>query len=176
MVYDVVGLLPAGSSLPLVARTPNGVWLQVDAGGRLAWVIAELVQFNRTPDQIPIATDIPPRPTATTAPTATATATPTPTPPPPSPLVVRHSVREVTCISDSQYRVVFGIEVLGGTGQHFVYRDEESQVVYGPGTERSFSYELVWGAGYAAVGTFHARSGDQHAESKFYVQSPNCQP
>jgi hypothetical protein len=168
--------MPSGSSLPLVARTANGAWLQVNAGGRLVWVTSELVQVNRTLDQIPIAAEIPPPPTATMTPTATATATPTLTPTPTGPLVLRHSVNAVSCVSTSQYRVVFGIEVLGGTGTHTVYRDVESQPVYGPGSQRSFSYELTWGAGYAAVGTFHARSGDQHAESRFYVQSPNCQP
>jgi hypothetical protein len=175
-VYDVVGSLPGGSTLPLLARTADGAWYQVQNQDRLAWVFASLVQSNRALTEIPIATDIPPLPTATPTATATATATPTPTPTPVGPLVLRHSVAEVACISEKQYRIVFGFRVLGGVGQHLVYRDIEEQVVYGPGPQRSFTYELTWGAGYAAVGTFHARSGDQRAESKFYIQSPNCQP
>jgi hypothetical protein len=135
-----------------------------------------LVEANRALDQIPIATNIPPPPTATATPTAMPTATPTAVPTPVGPLVLRHSVNQVACISEKQYRIVFGLEVLGGMGKHLVYRDVEEQMVYGPGPRRSFTYELKWGAGYAAVGTFHARSDGQRAESKFYVQAPNCQP
>jgi hypothetical protein len=130
----------------------------------------------------PTATPIPPTstptPTATTAPpTATPvppTATPTPTPEYVAPLSLSHSIGWVTCTSVKNYQVRFNLTVTGGTGTHTVYRDVDSQLVYGPGTEREFVYDLEWGAGYAAVGTLYARSGELYAESKFYVNAPDC--
>ena len=101
---------------------------------------------------------------------------PTATPTPSTPLALGHSIAQVTCLSDKAYRVRFVLEVEGGTGQHAVYRDNESQKVYGPGGQRSITYDLEWGAGYAAVGTFYALSGDQRAESRFFVKAPDCQP
>jgi hypothetical protein len=101
-------------------------------------------------------------------------ATPAPTPEYVAPLSLSHSIAEVGCVSVKNYQVRFVLRVDGGTGTHSVYRDIESQVVYGPGTEREFTYDLEWGVGYAAVGTFHARSGDVSADSKFYVNSPDC--
>jgi hypothetical protein len=135
-----------------------------------------LVETNLSLDQIPIATDIPPLPTATATATPTATPTPTPPPTPVGPLVLRHSILQVACLSTKEYRVVFRFEVLGGIGRHVVYRDVEEQRLYGPGPKRVFDRALTWGVGYAAVGTFHAYSGSQRAESKFYVQSPDCTP
>jgi formylglycine-generating enzyme required for sulfatase activity len=106
---------------------------------------------------------------------STPAATPTPAPESGAPLSLSHSIAQVSCISTSTYQVRFVLRVDGGTGTHTVYRDVESQSVYGPGAEREFTYDLEWGAGYAAVGTFHARSGNMSAESKFYVNAPNCE-
>jgi hypothetical protein len=83
-------------------------------------------------------------------------------------------VAEVVCLSQSQYRIRFTIYVGGGTGQYAVYRDIDEQVVYGPGPQTVIEYELTWGAGASAVGTFYVRSGGERAESKFYVQNPDC--
>jgi hypothetical protein len=90
------------------------------------------------------------------------------------PLSLSHSIESVTCASEQTYEVQFKIQVAGGTGTHTVYRDIDSQVVYGPGTAREFVYDLEWGAGHAAVGTLYARSGDMYAESKFFVNAPDC--
>jgi hypothetical protein len=123
----------------------------------------------------PTATSVPPTATATLAPpTPTSTATPTPTTPPPTPLSLGHSVDNVACISKGQYRITFTVYMDGGTGEYFVYRDIESQPVYGPGPAKSAPYELTWGAGSSAVGTLFVRSGGDVAESKFYVQTPDC--
>jgi hypothetical protein len=46
--------------------------------------------------------------------------------------------------------------------------------VYAWGSSTTIPYELEWGRGNAAVGTFYAISGDQRAESKFYVPYPDC--
>jgi hypothetical protein len=172
-VYDIVGGLPSGASLSLLARTIDGSWYQVDYRGRPAWLFAGLVTANRELDEIPVASAIPPPPT----PMPTATPVPptaTPTPVYVAPLSLSHSIAWVTCKSDKRYTVRFNLNVTGGTGTHAVYRDIDSQVVYGPGTERDFGYDLEWGAGYAAVGTLYVRSGDMYAESKFYVNSPDC--
>jgi hypothetical protein len=101
-------------------------------------------------------------------------ATPTPASEVGAPLSISHSIEWVACRSVEEYEIRFKIQVTGGTGTHTVYRDVESQVAYGPGTAREFTYDLKWGAGYAAVGTLHARSGDMRAESKFYVTAPDC--
>jgi hypothetical protein len=83
-------------------------------------------------------------------------------------------VEDVACISTGQYRINFTIYVDGGTGQYFVYRDIDSQAIYGPGPAKAIPYELTWGAGSSAVGTLFVRSGGETAESKFYVQTPDC--
>jgi len=121
----------------------------------------------------PTATPVPPPPTATPVP-PTPTATATATTPPPKPLSINHVVESAACISKGQYRIEFTIYVDGGTGEYFVYRDIESQPIYGPGPAKATPYELTWGAGSSAVGTLVVRSGGETAESKFYVQTPDC--
>ena len=131
---------------------------------------------TKTP--VPTATPVPPTATVTSAPpTSTATVpppTPTATTPPPTPLSINHVVESATCISKGQYRIKFMIYVDGGTGEYFVYRDIESQPIYGPGPVKAIPYELTWGAGSSAVGTLVVRSGGGTAEGKFYVQTPDC--
>lgn len=129
----------------------------------------------------PTATATPPPPTPTSPPPPTATPPPptaTPPPPtatpPPTPLSIDHVIESAACISKGQYRIEFMIYVDGGTGQYFVYRDIESQAIYGPGPAKTIPYELTWGAGSSAVGTLVVRSGGESAESKFYVPNPDC--
>jgi len=106
--------------------------------------------------------------------TSTPTATPTVSPETGKALSLEHSIGWVNCTSVKTYEIQFTLNVYGGTGTHTIYRDVDSQVVYGPGTQRSIEYVLEWGAGSAAVGTFYARSGDMRAETKFFVRSPDC--
>jgi len=55
--------------------------------------------------------------------------------------------------------------------------DIDEQKIYGPGSAKSFAYELEWGSSSAATGTFYVRSGGERAEDKFYVAPPpdKCQ-
>jgi hypothetical protein len=80
----------------------------------------------------------------------------------------------VACLSKAQYKIQFTIHVGGGTGQYAVYRDIDEQKIYGPGPQTTIEYELTWGANASAVGTLYVRSGGERAESKFYVQNPDC--
>jgi hypothetical protein len=80
----------------------------------------------------------------------------------------------VACISQAQYRIVFMIYVGGGTGEYSIFRDIDEQRIYGPGPQTTIEYELTWGAGASAVGTFYVRSGGERVESKFYVPNPDC--
>ena len=139
---------------------------------------------TNTPEtaQEPTATSEPPTATQTPVP-PTATQTPVPptnTPPPPTntpipqtPLSLGHNVDSAACISKSQYRIKFTLYVDGGTGTYRVYRDIDTQQIYGPGTAKSFVYELDWGTS-AATGTFYVTSGGERAESKFWVKAPDC--
>jgi hypothetical protein len=68
--------------------------------------------------------------------------------------------------------VTFSITVEGGSGEYTYYRDIEQ--LYGPTQETSFLYDLEWGAGSAASGTFVVTSGGDRAESKFYESHPVC--
>jgi hypothetical protein len=174
-VYDVIASLRRGAQLDLLARTGDASWYQVRYGGREGWVHTSLIRANRDPSRIPVTTNIPPRPTA--VPTRVPTATPTrpkATPRPAAPLSLSHSIEWAACISQKVYRVYFVLNVSGGTGQHTIYRDNDAQVVYGPGTQQTINYDLDWGAGSAAVGTLYARSGSMRAESKFWVKSLSC--
>ena len=126
--------------------------------------------FTPTPTKTPqvVATHTPVQPTPTpVSPTATPTVQA-------GPLTLSYNVESVTCVPDKTYMVRFTLYVAGGTGQHAIYRDVDTQVVYPRGSERSVTYELEWGRNNAAVGTFYALSGDQRAESKFYVPYPDC--
>jgi hypothetical protein len=119
-------------------------------------------------------TNTPVPPTNTPVPPTNTPVPPTNTPVPPKPLSLSFSVDSAACISNSQYKIVFTIYLDGGTGQYNVYRDIDEQKIYGPGNAKSFTYELTWGAGSAATGTFYVRSGGVRAEDKFYVKNPDC--
>jgi len=72
--YPVVGQVKQGDELQIVARGPRGAWWQVCCvNGQQVWLYGELVQANRIPEEVPVATDIPtPPPTPTPAPMAVA--------------------------------------------------------------------------------------------------------
>lgn len=202
LTLPVVTLTSTATAVPTTQATPTVAPTMTSPPADLATPTATAVEATATteatatpePTQTPLPTETTP-PTATTEPpTATPvppTATPipptaTPVPPtatptamptattPPTPLSLGHSVDNVACISKGQYRIKFTLYMGGGTGQYFVYRDIDSQPVYGPGPATSAPYELVWGAGSSAVGTFFVRSGGETAEDKFYVETPDC--
>jgi hypothetical protein len=118
-------------------------------------------------------TNTPVPPTATSVPPTNTPVPPTNTPVPPKPLSIGFHVDSATCVSKSQYKIVFTIYLDGGTGQYTVYRDIDEQKIYGPGNAKSFTYELTWGTS-DATGTLYVKSGGARAEAKFYVKQPDC--
>jgi len=61
--YDVVGVASEGDTLRLLARTADGGWWQVAYQEQAVWVYAGIVTSNRTPIEVPVASEIPPTPT-----------------------------------------------------------------------------------------------------------------
>jgi hypothetical protein len=161
---------------PTMTPAPAGEATATEAAEATATTApTETSTAEPAPTETPTGTPVPPTATATLPPpTPTPTATPTATLPPPTPLSINHVVENVACISKGQYRIDLTIYVDGGTGQYFVYRDIESQPIYGPGPAKAIPYELTWGAGSSAVGTLVVRSGGESEESKFYVETPDC--
>ncbi len=68
-VYAVLGQIQQGDKLPLLARTANADWWQVNYQGEMAWVSASLVEASYSGTEIEIAQDIPPTPILTPTPT-----------------------------------------------------------------------------------------------------------
>lgn len=78
--YPLVGSVPRGTELEIVARNRAGDWWQVCCvNGQTVWIVARLVTA-RNADGVPEAANVPPPP----APRPVAPR-PTPTPPPPAP-------------------------------------------------------------------------------------------
>ena len=65
-------------------------------------------------------------------------------------------------------------DLLSQIWEVFRRNDIDEQQIYGPGPQKTVPYTLEWGAGASAVGTLYVKSGGQRAESKFYVQNPDC--
>lgn len=68
MVYEIVGMITAGSSVPAIGRTPGGDWVEVvyaGGPGGVGWIWSELVDVRGS---VPI---VEPPPTPTPAITAT---------------------------------------------------------------------------------------------------------
>lgn len=68
MVYEIVGMITAGSSVPAIGRTPGGDWVEVvypGGPGGVGWIWSELVDVR---GPVPI---VEPPPTPTPATTAT---------------------------------------------------------------------------------------------------------
>jgi hypothetical protein len=68
--------------------------------------------------------------------------------------------------------VKFLLTVDGGTGQYIYRRDVET--IFGPTNQKTYVYELEYGADAAAVGTFFVQSGGQEAKKEFFVRHPDC--
>jgi len=63
--YDRVGQVQAGQTLDIVGKNPEGTWWQVCCvDGQRVWIKASLVQAIGPTDAVPMATNIPPVPTA----------------------------------------------------------------------------------------------------------------
>jgi SH3-like domain-containing protein len=64
--YARAGRTAAGQTLNIVARNPEGTWWQVCCvGGEDVWIKAALVEVQGSADSVPVATVVPPTPTAT---------------------------------------------------------------------------------------------------------------
>lgn len=86
-LHALLGTADVGESYPIVGKSPDGTWWQIDYKGQTGWVFGEIVESKST-DAVAVAVNIPtmpppPPPPPTTAPTQTPTpeftATPAPT-------------------------------------------------------------------------------------------------
>ncbi len=67
--FPINGAVPKDTPLVIFGRTPGGDWLQVRAPNRTGgWMAAFLVDLNTSVAEIPVAQNIPPRPTPRTQP------------------------------------------------------------------------------------------------------------
>jgi uncharacterized protein YgiM (DUF1202 family) len=76
--YDLVGRLNQGQTAPVVGKSADGKWWQIQNGGSTVWVFGELVQASATANNAAVA-QAPARPTQAPA-TAAPPTLPTPTP------------------------------------------------------------------------------------------------
>ncbi len=78
VAYPVIGSLNSGASAPIVGRSQNSAWWQIDQGGDApGWVASEVVTTDGDTSTISVITDIAPPPA-----TPTPASPPTPTSPP----------------------------------------------------------------------------------------------
>jgi hypothetical protein len=82
------------------------------------------------------------------------------------------TLEDARCVSTQEWILTFRITAYGGRAPFTFFRDVEQ--IYGPSGERSYIYELKYGAGSAAVGTFFVESAGQRAEKGFWVAHPDC--
>ena len=69
LVYPIVGLLSGSTSAPVVGRSFDGAWWQINFGGTIAWVSAAFTATEGNCGSVPIAAAPPtPAPAATTTP------------------------------------------------------------------------------------------------------------
>jgi uncharacterized protein YraI len=69
--YQVVGRLDGGGSLPIVGRSADGVWWQVQLDGRLGWVARQVVLATGDAEAAPVAPAPPVPPPVSPAPVLT---------------------------------------------------------------------------------------------------------
>lgn len=80
-LHPVIGSADSGQSFPILGKSADGTWWQIDYNGQTGWVFAEIVD-NRAATDITVAVNIPtlPPPPPTNTPTITPTPEFTPTP------------------------------------------------------------------------------------------------
>jgi serine/threonine-protein kinase len=86
--YQILGEVRRGYQLPLLGRSEDGTWWQVDYLGWAGWIPAQAGEASIAPNDLTVIPTPPPTTnffTLTDTPTPTATPTPTPTPEPTSP-------------------------------------------------------------------------------------------
>lgn len=74
--YNIITVIPEGTTLPVSARSADSNWVKVNYNGQIGWVYTSQLRFKGNFDSLPVGD-------ATSGPTANVPATPpTPTPPP----------------------------------------------------------------------------------------------
>lgn len=101
--HAVIGSADSGDAFPILGKSSDGAWWQIDYNGQTGWVFAELVEQKAATD-IPVAVNIPtlPPPPPTWTPTITPTPEFTPTPvntPTPTPNYSYNLADQGTCES-----------------------------------------------------------------------------
>lgn len=79
--YNVIGGAQPGQRFPVTGKNQAGDWWQINYNGQAGWVFGQLVTTQNV-EQVAIAQNIPPAPTAPPPPPATNTPVPQPTQPP----------------------------------------------------------------------------------------------
>jgi uncharacterized protein YraI len=72
--YPVVGQLAPGQRVDVTGKNPEGTWWEVNANGRKAWVIGQLVTVSGDAGSVAVAENIPEPPAAPAAPAVAAAA------------------------------------------------------------------------------------------------------
>ncbi|MCB0060756.1 MAG: SH3 domain-containing protein [Caldilineaceae bacterium] len=102
-LHAVIGSADSGESYPILGKSNDGTWWQIDYNGQTGWVFAEIVE-QKAATGVPVAVNIPtlPPPPPTWTPTITPTPEFTPTPvftPTPTPNYTYKLVDKGTCES-----------------------------------------------------------------------------
>ncbi len=77
-VFPVIGGLPDGAEVNLLARSPYNAWVKVEAGGQIGWLALIVVDTRANLEALPIDNDVPPPPAPTTPPGSSGNAFPDP--------------------------------------------------------------------------------------------------
>lgn len=79
--YNIIGGAQPGQRFPVTGKNQAGDWWQINYNGQAGWVFGQLVTTQNV-EQVALAQNIPPAPTAAPPPPATNTPVPQPTQPP----------------------------------------------------------------------------------------------
>jgi uncharacterized protein YraI len=76
--FGVVGSLPDGAAVTLLARSPYSPWVKVESGGMIGWLALVTLQTQSVIEALPIDYDVPPPPVPTRIPGSFGNAFPDP--------------------------------------------------------------------------------------------------
>jgi uncharacterized protein YgiM (DUF1202 family) len=79
--FDIIGALPDGTELNLLARSPYSPWVKVEADGLVGWLALITLDTDAVIDALPIDYDVPPPPPPTRVPGSFGNAFPDPNEP-----------------------------------------------------------------------------------------------
>lgn len=78
VTFDIVGALPDGTEVSLLARSPYSPWVKVDAEGTVGWLALITLDTDAVIEALPIDYDVPPPPEPTRVPGSFGNAFPDP--------------------------------------------------------------------------------------------------